>query len=295
MSLFGPKAPCPHCGRNVRKPRDAKDFTCPHCGQPGPWASGDQIEAWEKERQARARYDQLLAQVSNGDAGASVMGDLRNVQHEAAYAPDELKKLNLGAWLKYVSLAVSDDIVTPEEDSHIGALVPALGLTPEDIQAANPEILDHLLIASINGGVLPEVSSPSLMAKKGEIVHLEWPADLMKEVTLREFRGGYQGFSFPIGKSGIRYRVGGARGHSVVTGTEIQVADNGVLCVSSQRTVFLGARKTIELPYAKLVNLTVYKDGVQFHQSNRQTAPLFRLRNGEVVAALVNAAAHRSA
>src|SRR5439155_11355908 len=156
VSLFVPKSRCPHCGRNVRKPRDAKDFTCPHCGQPGPWASGDQIEAWEKERQARARYDQLLAQVSNGDAGASVMGDLRNVQHEAAYAPDELKKLNLGAWLKYVSLAVSDDIVTPEEDSHIGALVPALGLTPEDIQAANPEILDHLLIASINGGVLPE-------------------------------------------------------------------------------------------------------------------------------------------
>jgi hypothetical protein len=133
------------------------------------------------------------------------------------------------------------------------------------------------------------------MVKRGEIVHFEWRAELMKEVAHREFRGGYQGFSFPIGKTGIRYRVGGARGHSVVTGTELQVADRGTLSVSSTRTVFIGARKTIELPYSKLVNLTVYSDGVQFHQSNRQNAPIFRLRNGEVVAAIVNAAAHRIA
>src|SRR5712691_4129458 len=116
------------------------------------------------------------------------------------------------------------------------------------------------------------------MPKKGEVVHLEWPASLMKEVTLREFRGGYRGFSFPIGKTGIRYRVGGAKGHSLVTGTQIQVADQGTLSVSSARAVFMGNRKTIEMPYSKLVNLTVFSDGVQFHQSNRVSAPVFRVK-----------------
>jgi hypothetical protein len=152
---------------------------------------------------------------------------------------------------------------------------------------------DHLLIASINGGVLPELPSHQLITKKGEVVHLEWPAELMKEVTLREFRAGYHGFSFPIGKTGIRYRVGGARGHSVVTGTQIQVADTGVLCISSQRAVFIGSRKTMEMPYSKLLNLTVFKDGIQFHMSSRQTAPLFKLENGEVAAAMVNASVQR--
>jgi hypothetical protein len=33
-------------------------------------------------------------------------------------------------------------------------------------------------------------------------------------------QGGYRGFSFPIGKRGIRYKVGGARGHSVEIGTK---------------------------------------------------------------------------
>ena|SRR6266542_407778 len=76
---------------------------------------------------------------------------------------------------------------------------------------------------------------------------------------------------------------------SVVVGRQLQVADTGLLIISSLRAVFTGGTKTVELSYSKLVNLTV--DGVQFHQSNRQTVPLFKVRNGELVVALVSAAA----
>jgi hypothetical protein len=305
VSLFGPKLPCTHCGRKVRKPDDPATFLCPHCQQPGPWATAAQVESWKEDQaeqrrvdetrdDARTRYGQLLEQLATGAAGGSEVPALQETVALTGYSQAELAMLNLNAWYRYASLAVSDDIITPEEDRHLASLISILGLTWERITKNHPDIRDRLLIASINGGSLPEVRSPQLMAKKGEVVHLEWPAELMKEVTLREFRAGYRGFSFPIGKTGIRYRVGGARGHSVVLGTEMQVADSGILSVSSLRAVFIGTRKTIELPYAKLVNLSVYTDGVQFHQSNRQTAPLFRLKNGEVVAAMVNAASQRS-
>jgi len=33
--------------------------------------------------------------------------------------------------------------------------------------------------------------------------------------------------------------------------------------------VFIGAKKTLDLPYSELVNLTVFSDGIQFHESNR--------------------------
>ena len=71
--------------------------------------------------------------------------------------------------------------------------------------------------------------------------------------------------------------------------------DQGSLSVTSLRAVFVGQRKTVELPYSKLVTLNVYSDGVQFHQSNRKTASLFQVRNGEVVAAMVNAASQKTA
>jgi hypothetical protein len=168
-----------------------------------------------------------------------------------------------------------------------------LGIDLDAFLRTNPELGRHAMIAEANGGTLPQVQTPQLIQKKGEVVHLELPATLLKDVTIRQSQGGYSGFSFPIGKTGIRYRVGGYRGQSVEVGTKRVPADTGVLSISSERAVFLGAKKTIELPYAKLASLTLFTDGVQFHQSNRQTAPVFVVASSDVVAAFVHSAAQR--
>jgi hypothetical protein len=47
----------------------------------------------------------------------------------------------------------------------------------------------RLVVAKVNDGRLDAVESPRLMTKKGEVVHLETEAALMKEVVLREWRG----------------------------------------------------------------------------------------------------------
>ena len=67
-------------------------------------------------------------------------------------------------------------------------------------------------------------------------------------------------------------------------------ADSGLLAITSTPVVFLGNRKTIEIPYSKLLGVEVFTDGIRFSASNRQNAPLFRLENGDVVAATVNTA-----
>lgn len=92
---------------------------------------------------------------------------------------------------------------------------------------------------------------------------------------------------------GVRYHVGGARGRSVVVGTKLEVADSGVLAISSKRTVFLGAKSTSDMPHAKLVKLNVFDDGVALNLSHRKTVPLFRIENGHLVAALINGAVQR--
>ena len=73
----------------------------------------------------------------------------------------------------------------------------------------------------------------------------------------------------------------------------MQIADTGPLAVTSARVVFLGGRKTMEMPYSKLVGFEVFTDEICFNVSNRQNAPLFRLGSGEVVAATANAAMQR--
>jgi hypothetical protein len=81
----------------------------------------------------------------------------------------------------------------------------AFGLTPESLASLERNLSHDVLVAEINSGCLPEIRSPHLIPKAGEIVHLEIPASLMKEVAVREYQGGYSGFSFPIGKTGIRF------------------------------------------------------------------------------------------
>jgi hypothetical protein len=286
----------------VKKPLDPADYMCSHCGKPGPWSTLDQAAGWqqaqaERERrervqgEARQEYAAALASLASGaPTDATRLPDLVVA---TGFSPEELAAKKASAFAAYIQQAAGDDILTPEEEAHVQELVRILGIDLGAFLRANPELGRHVMIAEANGGFLPEVAASRLIQKKGEVVHLEVPATLLKDVTVRQSQGGYSGFSFPIGKTGIRYRVGGYKGQSVEVGTKRVPADSGDLVVSSQRAVFLGGKKTLDLPYAKLESLTLFSDGVQFHQANRQTAPVFLVPSSDVVAAFIHAAAQR--
>jgi hypothetical protein len=68
-----------------------------------------------------------------------------------------------------------------------------------------------------------------------------------------------------------------------------------MLAVTNKRALYVVSGETVEMPYSKLVNLTVSSDGILFHLSNRVNAPLFAIKSGsDVVAAVVNAAVQTS-
>jgi hypothetical protein len=302
MGLFGPRRPCPHCGKRVKKSSDPTDLLCPRCRKPGPWASPEQVADWdrsqsERERlerlqtDARQRYSDVLEALASGARTDATQ--LPALAAQTGLAAGQLAQEKTEAFTSYVQRAVGDEILTPEEEDHVQELVRILGVDLGAFLQQNPELGRHVMVAEANGGFLPEVQSSRLVQKKGEVVHLEVQATLLKDVTVRQSQGGYSGFSFPIGKTGIRYRIGGYKGHSVEVGTKRVPADDGFLVISSQRAVFIGNKKTLELPYSKLVNLTVFSDGVQFHESNRQTAPVFLVPAPDVVSAFVHAAAQR--
>ena len=295
MRVFGPKKPCSRCGKQVKKPGDTAQFLCPHCGQPGPWASETQVSAWSSQESARARYGELLAQMTGP---ALPVGDgqaLAQARAAAGYTSEELSRIHLQAFEQKALPMVADDLLTPEEGADLSSVMTVLGLDWDAIAQADRQLYDRLFVSSINGGQLPEVASPHILQKQGEVVHFECAASLMKEVAVREYQGGYQGFSIPIEKTGMRYRVGGSRGHSVEVGTTLNVADTGMLSITNKRAVYAGTRKTMDMPYSKLVNLSVYRDGIQFHMSNRVNASIFTVAGGtDILAAIINAAAQRA-
>jgi hypothetical protein len=243
--------------------------------------------------EAEAAFREIVAGLGGSDPArtraltASLNGDTL-----AVLGKRERKKLSEQAFVQYANNVLADDQLSEDEKDALAALAEAVGFEQADFE--RHDLYTRLQVAKLNDRRLPVVDTPNLMAKRGEVVHLETSAALMNEVAVREWRGGSSGVSFRVAP-GVRYRVGSSRGHVVTLGTQLQVADTGLLAITNQRAAYLGSRKTVEMPYSKLIGMQVYSDGISFSLSNRQNAPLIKVTiNTDVLAALLNAAIQES-
>lgn len=221
----------------------------------------------------------------------SVVQRLSAIAERAGLSDPDRIRANAEALTGVLGAAIQDEYLTEEEEESINRAMTALEVPEAEVLVVVRQFGNGLLIARLNAGRLPTVPDPVIFLKPNEVAHVQVEAALLKEVVHRETRGGYSGFSIPIAK-GIRYKTGSYRGRSVVVGTSLQVADNGILCLTSQRAVFKGLRQSVECLYSKLVGVNVFDDGIQFHVSNRKSATLLRVSDGHLVAAVVNTAMH---
>jgi hypothetical protein len=229
-------------------------------------------------------------------AALALAKDISTNESLAVLPDKERAALTDQAFGAYADNVLADDVLTTDEEKQFFIVLETLGYTVDSMMSSHPDLASRLVVATVNDDRLAEIPNPHVIRKRGEVVHLEVQAQLLKEVALREFRGGSQGVSIPIAK-GVRYRVGAFRGRMVTVGSEMTVQDTGVLSVTSQRVAYLGSAKGSEILYTKLMGLEAFTDGIRLQASNRQNALLFRFAegvSGEAVAATINAAVQRS-
>jgi hypothetical protein len=252
----------------------------------------------EKERigAARSDYEDFVSAAATGEPEKvrDLAVKFKTDTTRTALSEKERRKRGAEAFRAFAENALADDFFTIDEEMAFSEVADALDVDQDAFETDFRDVLLRMAVARANDGRLSVIEDPKLMTKKNEVVHLETGAGLMKEVVQREWRGGSSGVSFRVAR-GVRYHVGQVRGRSVVVGTELQVEDIGILSVTSQRAAFMGDRKTMEFPYAKLMGIEVFTDGISIRASNRQKTPLFKLEEdmGHVVAATLNAATQR--
>jgi len=132
-----------------------------------------------------------------------------------------------------------------------------------------------------------EVIQSPLILKKGEQAYLAVAATLARQQTRRQWVGGSQGFSFPIGHTGIRYRVGSFHGHPV----EQQLLgklDSGTLVVTNQRLAFLGSTRSTSVAFAKLLHVECYSDALAVFQEGRENPNYYYVDRPKYVLFFIN-------
>jgi hypothetical protein len=246
-----------------------------------------------EQEAAQDRYEALLAQVAAGPAGASALPELRQAAQGAALSGRKQRQFADRAFTALAGGVLEDEVLTRDEETYVLEVIEALDIPEQELQSRYGAVMKQLVLGRANDGRLPVVDAPRLMAQRDEVVHQEMPAALVKEVAVREYRGGSAGVSVRVAK-GVRFNTGRSRGQMVTVGTQIQTVDTGVLSITSLRVVFTGQRKAIESKYSKLVGLQVYSDALAISVSNRQAISTFKVHDGPFAAALINAAAQHS-
>ena len=130
------------------------------------------------------------------------------------------------------------------------------------------------------------VDSP-LALKPKEQAYVSVPAVLARLTTRTRYAGGSQGFSFPIGHTGIRYRVGSFSGHPVQS-SSITDVDQGTLVLTNMRIAFIGKLKSVVTQLPKLVHVELYNDALSVFQEGKESPNFYKIGSPQYFLFYVN-------
>ena len=125
----------------------------------------------------------------------------------------------------------------------------------------------------IANGVRP--IQTSLVLKHDEIAVAQTPARLCRYRTHTQYVGSSQGISIPLGH-GFRYRISGFRGSPIQVESLVNV-DAGTLVVTNQRLVFLGSKRDVATPIAKLLQIEGFSNALGIGREGKETRDIYLL------------------
>jgi hypothetical protein len=230
---------------------------------------------WSKSRGIAAQRTALEAQlvpilIQTGHQATNVtLPDADTIRAQAAAAETEALNLN----------------------SEAAAVTIAVGSLTAEIQRrsdAERELgFDAPYLAAYLQTYGPSPVQSPLILKKAEQAGLAMPATLARQQTRQEWAGGSQGFSFPIGHTGIRYRVGSFHGHPIQQ-QFLAKLDTGTLVVTNQRIAFIGHVKSTSVPLPKLMHVECYSDAVAVFQEGHENPDFYLTAQPKYTVFMIN-------
>ena len=218
-------------------------------------------------------FEQSLREaLADGSFTDQEKANLEATSKALGMSEEQTKKLYESAALDAVQTAfytaIEDQRYTRNEEAHVAALAKSLGVVITHDEATTALVARFKLLAQIDDGDLPTGAVPIIL-KRGEVCHFSGPAihHRIKTVTKRINYSG-PAASIKIMK-GVRWRVGSVAVQRIKTDVMTQL-DNGTLYVTSTRLFFDGAKKNTSIPFGKITNFTVFRDGLQIE---KETGP----------------------
>lgn len=201
--------------------------------------------------------------------------------HNAHINDDDMRHIYTAALDTAVEHYLDDGMIDQAEERTVARFVQFSGLPQEFLNA------NHSLERVVQSKVLQQLAAGQVPAPRitvsgdfpfllGRNEHMLW---LFRGVTLqmqkvrRETVGRTRGLSVRICK-GIYYRTGGFKGHPVET-TYMQSVGTGSVCLTDRNLYFHSSEKSLKIPFAKIMTLEPYSNGVGLQKDGMNDRPMF--------------------
>jgi hypothetical protein len=246
--------------------------------------------AQRRKRRARVEYQKMLQQaLDDGVVTADELAELESVRQEGALSPEEVRMAALAIYRVALRDAASDARLTPEEDASLKRMQLQLGLSEEDLGTDFEQLSRLRLLARIAEGHLPDVHAPVPLVPD-ERCHWVVQCTLADRISVpnaqrRELRGT----TFTV-LSADPFATSGPR-DPLRPADEILPTDLGALIITSRRTIFQGAKRTVSVPHARTEQLALFADGVRLDEIANSARRYFLMDDAELGCAILLQAA----
>ncbi|MEX1182637.1 MAG: hypothetical protein WEF86_05340 [Gemmatimonadota bacterium] len=243
-----------------------------------------------RRRRARLEYQRLLQQaVDDGVLTGAELAQLDAVREQGALTPDEVRMAALAIYRGALRDAAADARLTDDEDATLRRLQEQLGLTEQDLGSDFNQLTRLRMLARIAQANMPEVHCPVQLVPD-ERCHWVVQCTLADRIPVpHSGRSDLVGSSFavldaePFSSTGNRDALRPA--------DDVLPSDVGVLIITSRRTIFQGARRTVSIPHARAEHITLFADGVRLEEIARSMRRYFLVEDPELTCAILLQAA----
>lgn len=262
--------------------------TCTYCGKPAGFLKSKHIEC-EEQHQKREQIikggralivSEVLGAIKGTEDFSMFEQKIAQIEQSSFVPSMDRKTLLTKGWENTVEYFLEDGLLDAKEEERLMKFQKHFGLSEDDLDnnGVYTRIVKAAVLRDVLNGIVPQrmnlSENISINFQKDEQFVWAFPgSEYLDDKTRRQFVGVSQGVSVRLMK-GLYYRASAFKGHPVEHTERIHI-DTGLVVVTNKNIYFAGPKKSIRLPYAKIVSFEPFSDAIGIMRDASNAKPQF--------------------
>jgi hypothetical protein len=244
-----------------------------------------------RRRKARQIYQrQLESALADGSLTPEEIAELERLRTAKDLSAADVRTVARAVYRAALHDAISDQRLSPEEDQSLRQLQSQLGLSEAELEQDHTQLSRLRMLAQVTAGQLPTVEPPIPLGAQ-ETCHWVVQCAFAERLGLSRAADSLRGKRLNVADD-APFAVDTQR-DALRPSEAILPIDLGVLAVTSRRTYFQGAKRSLSVPHARLEHITLHADGIRLDELGGNAKAYLLVDDAELTAAILLQAARR--